>query len=198
MQVAVFQGSTSPISGERLWRSRSPVRRRILSCWARPRALRPSAPGTSARLPRCAPPGSAGGQFFSCDSSMRNFYFRFFGCPTLPAFGRVGVLTSFPEKSNPPAPRKPRGIGHPQLHPRLKGPATRDACNQPSPAGDRSFLACSRICRIPTGATRRIASARTAETFSATATLMNWFRDTPSDLAALRASAITEACSLRG
>jgi hypothetical protein len=34
--------------------------------------------------------------------------------PTLPAFGRrVGILTSFPEKSNPPDPRKSRGVEHP-------------------------------------------------------------------------------------
>ena len=76
--------------------------------------------------------------------------------------------------------------------------ARRASGNQAPPGVDFNFLACFRIWRIPAGAARRNASARTAETFSATATLMKWFRDTPSDLATLRASAITDACSLRG
>ena len=65
----------------------------------------------------------AGGQPFSCDSSMRSFCFRFFGRPTLPAFGRVGVLTFFPKKSNPPPRRKPRGVAHSRLQFRLKSSA---------------------------------------------------------------------------
>jgi len=52
------------------------------------------------------------------------------GWPTLPAFGRVGVLTSFPEKANPPASRKPRGIGHPQLQLQFKGPPAIGASTQ--------------------------------------------------------------------
>jgi len=63
------------------------------------------------------------------------------GWPTLPAFGRVGVLTSFPEKANPPASRKPRGIGHPQLHPRLKGPTTRHRHINPDPLDSAYFRA---------------------------------------------------------
>jgi len=53
----------------------------------------------------------AGGQSFSCNSSMRSFWFMFFWYPTLPAFGRVGVLTSFLEKSNPPPFEHRRRIG---------------------------------------------------------------------------------------
>ena len=104
-----------------------------------------------------------------------------------------------PGKRRPSGPRKPRGIGRPQLRPRLKGPATRHPCNQPSPTEDFNFLACSKICRIPAGATRRNrswkdSSARRAESFSATQMLISWFRDIRSDFANLNAAAFNEGC----
>ena len=61
-----------------------------------------------------------------CRPPTPSSWFRFFGWPTLPSFGRVGFLTSFREKSNFPALGKPRGIGHPQLQLRLKCPANRE------------------------------------------------------------------------
>jgi hypothetical protein len=63
----------------------------------------------------------------------------------------------------------------------------------PFPARSRIRKVSARLARRPLS--RKYSSVRKAETFSATATLMSWFRATPSNSAALRNSSSKEGCN---
>jgi hypothetical protein len=77
----------------------------------------------------------------------------------------------------------------------------RDSAGRSSPStGGLPLPARSTIRKVsarsaPRPLSRRYSSVRKAETFSATATLMSWFRATPCEFAAFRNSSSKEGCS---
>ena len=75
------------------------------------------APGGWPTLPRISTGNPPAIGYKSYNTAAAKVRFRFFGWPTLPAFARVGILTSFPEKSNPPNSRKPRRLEAPDMAP---------------------------------------------------------------------------------